>query len=125
MNEIERRILLIDERADANLHAAIVESGGKVTACNAPKEGWNLIYPVPPQLVVVHLYHPNREDVAMLQECRFMAKGVPIVVATTYEQTEILKDLLEDLPAAFLVLPAGPDDVSRVFSEAEQSVNSI
>lgn len=52
-------------------------------------------------------------------------KGAPIVVATTYEQTEILKDLLEDRPAAFLVLPAGPDDVSRLLSELEESVNRI
>ncbi|MDP2605069.1 MAG: hypothetical protein Q8S00_21185 [Deltaproteobacteria bacterium] len=61
----------------------------------------------------------------MLQECRFMAKGAAIVVATTYEQTQILEDVLEDRPAAFLVLPAGPDDVSRVFRGVEESVNSI
>ena len=65
----------------------------------------------------------NPEDVAMLQECRFMAKGAPIVVATTYEQTEILKNVLEDRPAAFLVLPVGPHDVSRVLSAVKQSTN--
>ena len=52
-----------------------------------------------------------------------MAKGAPIVVATTYEQTEILKNVLEDRPAAFLVLPVGPHDVSRVFSAVKQSTN--
>lgn len=123
MNEIKRRVLLIDERGDAHLRAALADSGGKLSSCNSPKDAWDLIYPVPPHFIVVRLYHPNTEDVTMLQECRFMAKGAPIVVATTYEQTEVLKDVLEDRPAAFLLLPAGRDDVIRVFSEVEQSAN--
>jgi DNA-binding NtrC family response regulator len=123
MNDLERNILLIDEQMDEMLYSALVEGGGKVSACQSLSKAWDFIYPVPPHFVVVHLRHPNPEDVTILQECRAMAKGVPIVVATTHEQTEILKTILEDRPAAFLVLPAGPHDVSRVFSEIEQSTN--
>lgn len=123
MIEGEKKILLIDEKLDTSLYIALRDEGYEVVACESSKRAWNLVYPFRPQFIVIHLPQPSRNDVAVLQECRAMAKGVPIIVATSQPKQERIVKMLEDRVASFLSLPVAPHAVRRLLDELEPSVN--
>lgn len=114
---------MIDEKLDTSLYIALRDEGYEVIACESSKRAWNLVYPFRPHFILVHLPQPSRNDIAILQECRAMAKGVPIIVATSQPKRERILKMLEDRVTSFLSLPVKPDAVRKLLDEIESSAN--
>lgn len=111
------KILLIGEDPDIQLSTALQQEGCEVIACESPQKAWGLVYPIRPDLIIVHLRHPGRKDIAALQECRILANGVPIVVATSAPGHEAVMKALEERATAFLSLPVNPQTIKKVLEE--------
>lgn len=123
MIDVGRKILLIDETLDTALYIALRDEGHEVVACESPSGAWNLVYPFQPHLIVIHLANPSRNDIAILQECRAMAKGVPIIVATSDPKPEGIRKTLEDRVASVLPLPVKPREVRKLLDDLEPPAN--
>jgi DNA-binding NtrC family response regulator len=121
--EVGKKILLIDEKLDTSLYIALRHEGHDVIACESSKRAWNLVYPFRPHFIVVHLPQPSRNDIAILQECRAMARGVPIIVATSQPKQEGIIEMLEDRVTSFLSLPVKPDAVRKLLDDLEPPAN--
>lgn len=117
--EGSKRILLIDDKLDTPLYITLREEGHEVIACDSPQKAWNFVYPFRPHFIVIRLPHPSRRDIAILQECRAMAKGVPIIVATSEPGHEAVMKVLEDRATSFLSLPAKGQAVRKLLEELE------
>jgi DNA-binding response OmpR family regulator len=98
-----RRILLIDEIEDSALLAALVRAGYDVLYCDSVQKAWSFVYPHRPHLIILHLYNPNGQCFADLQECRALAEGVPILLATSGHVNGALTKALQH--GAVSVLP--------------------
>lgn len=115
--EIGKKILLIGENPDIPLFTSLQQEGYEVIACESPQKAWCLVYPVRPHFIIVHLRHPSRRDIAVLQECRAMAEGVPIIVAISVPGNEAVMKALEEGATSFLSLPVEPQTVKKVLDE--------
>lgn len=123
MIEAGRKILLIDEKLDTTLYITLREEGHAVIACESSKKAWHLIYPFRPHFILIHLPNPSRTDIALLQECRAMARGVPIVVATSQPGQDGIMKFLEHRVTSFLSLPVTPHAVRRLLDDLEPSTD--
>lgn len=115
--EVVKRILLIDEKWDSPLFISLQQEGYEVIACDSAQKAWGLVFPFRPYVIIVHLHQPSRRDVAILQECRALAEGVPIIVATSVPGHEAAMQALEEGATSFLSLPAKPETIRRVLDE--------
>lgn len=115
--EVVKRILLIDEKWDSPLFISLQQEGYEVIACESAQKAWGLVYPLRPHVIIVHLPNPSRKDAALLQECRALAEGVPIIVATSVPGHEAAMQALEEGATSFLSLPAKPETIRRVLDE--------
>jgi DNA-binding NtrC family response regulator len=118
-----KKILLIDEKSDTPLFVSLQHEGYEVIACESPQKAWGLVYPTRPCFIIVHLHHPSRRDIDALQECRALAEGVPVLVATSLPGNEGVMKALEERATAFLSLPVKPDSMGRILTELEKSIN--
>ncbi len=123
--EPRKRILLIGENPDIAFFTGLQQEGYEVIACESPQKAWNLVFPYRPDFIIVHLHHPSRRDIAILQECRALAEGVPIIVATSVPGNEALMKALEEGATAFLSLPVKPQTIRKVLDELEPSTGGI
>lgn len=121
--EAKKKILLIDEKLDATLFAALQQQGYDVITCESPQKAWALVFPIRPHFVIVHLRHPTRRDLAILQECRALAEGVPIIVATSVPGHETVMQALEEGATSFLSLPAKPQTIKKVLDTLEPAAS--
>lgn len=112
--EVRKKILLIDDDSDIALFAALQQEGYEVVTSNSPQKAWDLVYPLRPHAIIVHLHHPTARDVAILQECRALAEGAPVIVATAAPGYETIVKALEEGATAFLFLPIKPRAIRRV-----------
>ncbi len=106
------RILLIGENSDAVLGAVLRRQGYAAVECDSPDSARDLMHAFRPHLLVVHLRRPA--DVATLQDCRLLAGGIPIVVATSVPGCETAMRALEGGATSFLSLPLEPAKTKRV-----------
>jgi len=81
--EVRTKILLIGENPDIQFFTALQKERYEAIACESPQKASVLVYAFQPHLIIVNLGHPSRNDLATLQECRAVAEGIPIVVATS------------------------------------------
>ncbi|MBI4490625.1 MAG: response regulator [Deltaproteobacteria bacterium] len=123
--EPRKRILLIGENPDIAFFTGLQQEGYEVIACESPQKAWSLVFPYRPDFIIVHLHHPSRRDIAILQECRALAEGVPIIVATSVPGNEALMKALEEGATAFLSLPVKPQTIRKVLDELEPSTGGI
>ena len=119
--ELKRKVLLIGESPDIQLFTALQQEGYDVVACESARKAWGLVHQFRPHCIVVYLHHLSRSDVAVLQECRAMAKGVRIIIATSDGVHERVMKVLEDRVTSFLSLPAKPQAVRKLLDELEPS----
>ena len=115
--DVRKKVILIDDKKDAPLFIALQQEGYEVIACESVQKAWSLVFPFRPHLIVVHLHYPSRRDIAILQECRALAEGVPIMVATSVPGHEAAMQALEEGATSFLSLPAKPETIRRVLDE--------
>lgn len=115
--KIAKKIVLIGDKRDTSLFVALQEEGYEVIACDSAQKAWGLVFPFRPHVIIVHLHQPGRRDIAILQECRALAEGVPIIVATSVPGHEAAMQALEEGATSFLSLPAKPGAIKRVLDE--------
>src|SRR5678815_448376 len=94
--EVRTKILLIGENPDIQLFTSLQKEGYEAITCESPQKAWPLVYAFRPHLIIVHLRHPSRNDIATLQECRAMAEETPVVVATSVPGHETVMRALEE-----------------------------
>jgi DNA-binding NtrC family response regulator len=111
------KILLIGENPDIQLFTALQKEGFEAIASESPQKAWPLVYAFRPHLIIVHLRHPSRNDITTLQECRAMAEGVPIVVATSVPGHETVMRALEEGATSFLSLPVEGTTIKKVLDD--------
>jgi DNA-binding NtrC family response regulator len=115
--EVRIKILLIGENPDLQLFTALQEEGYEAIASESPEKAWPLVYAFRPHLIIVHLRHPSRNDIATLQECRAVAEGIPIVVATSVPGHETVMRALEEGATSFLSLPLEGAKIKKVVDD--------
>lgn len=123
MAEARKKILVIDHQRDTALFVALQQEGYEVIACESAQKAWGLVYPFRPHFIVVHLHHPSRRDMLVLQECHAMAEGVPIIVATSVPGNEAVMKALEEGATAFVSLPMEPQTIRKVLDELQPSTS--
>lgn len=115
--QVRTKIMLIGENPDITFFTALQEEGYEAIACKSAQKAWPLVCEFRPNLIIVHLRHPSRSDIATLQECRAMAEGVPIVVATSVPGHETVIRALEEGATSFLALPLERAKVKKVVDD--------
>ena len=105
LNEI-KKILVIDDNKDAVILGALSKEGYDVIHCDSVHKAWGFVYPHPPHMIIVHLDDPNRAGLAVLHECWALAKGVPIILATSAQINPALTKALQHRAAGILSLPS-------------------
>ena len=120
---VKRKILLIGENPDVQLFTALQQEGYEVITCESPQKAWGLVYEFRPHFIIVHLHHTSRRDITVLQECRAMAEGIPIIVTTSVPVHEAVMKALEAGATAFLFLPIKPQAIRKVLDGLEPSIN--
>jgi len=114
---VRTKILLIGETPDIQLFNALQREGYEAIASESPQKAWPLVYAFHPHLIIVHLRRPSRNDIVTLQECRAMARGVPIVVATSVPGHETVMRALEEGATSFLSLPVEGAKIKQIVDE--------
>ena len=115
--EVRTKILLIGEDPDIPLFTALQKEGYEAIASESPEKAWPLVYAFRPHLIIVHLRHPSRNDIATLQECRVLAEGIPIVVATSVPGHETIMRALEEGATSFLSLPVDGAKIKKILDD--------
>lgn len=123
VTEMGKRILLIGEKPDIELFTALQQEGYEVVALESPYKAWGVQFLYRPHFIVVHLHHPSRKDVAMLQDCLALADRVPLIVATSVLGDKALMKDLQRVATSFVFLPLKPNALREVFDELESSLN--
>src|SRR5262249_50638447 len=114
-----KKILLIDYDKGSALSAALTQEGYDVIHCNAVQKAWCLVYPQRPHLIVIHLDDLDGAGLADFQECRALAEGVPIILATSARVNETLMKVLQHRSAAILDLPLIPATIRETLHDLE------
>ncbi len=115
--EARTKILLIGENPDLQLFTILQNEGYEAIASESPQKAWPLVYAFQPHLIIVHLRHPSRNDIATLQECRAVARGIPIVVATSVPGHETVMRALEEGATSFLSLPLEGAKIRKIVDD--------
>jgi DNA-binding NtrC family response regulator len=112
-----KRILLIDGKSETSLPAALEQEGCDITVCESPQKAWGFVYPIRPDVIILHLQHLSSKDNYALQECLALADGVPVIIATGASRNEAFtKDLRRVVPR-FLSLPLKPNAVREILDD--------
>jgi len=120
---VRKKILLIDDHPDISLFTALQEDGNEVIACESPDKARGLVTLYQPHFIIVHLYHSSKRDLTILQECRALAEGVPIIVAMSNYGNEAVMQALEAGATSFVPLPAKPGIIKKILGELKPTVN--
>ena len=83
-----KRILLIDRDSHSRLASQLALDGRYRVHCASVQDAWNLVYPYPPHIIVLHVYNAGTAALSDFQECRALAGGVPIVLAISALATQ-------------------------------------
>lgn len=116
-----KKILLIDEDKDSALPAAVAQEGYDLVHCDSVQKAWSLVYPHRPHLIILHLYNSDGAGLADLQECRALAEGVPIILATSAKLNRALIKATQHGSAAILAPSSTPESVTEVLHHLEAS----
>jgi DNA-binding NtrC family response regulator len=115
--EVRTKILLIGENPDIQFFTALQKEGYEAIACESPQKASVLVYAFQPHLIIVNLRHPSRNNLSTLQECRAVAEGIPIVVATSVPGHETVMRALEEGATSFLSLPVEGAKIKKVVDD--------
>ena len=128
--EVVKRILLFDEKLDLQLFAALREEGYEVVTCESLYKAWGVHFLYRPHCIIVHLQRPNSRDVTILQECRALVKGGPLIAAITTPGDEAVMKALQDTATFLMFLPLKPQTIRKALqslapSESEKRFRSV
>lgn len=128
--EVVKKILLFDEELDLQFLAALREEGYEVVTCESLYKAWGVHFLYRPHCIIVRLHCPSSRDVTILQECRALAKGGPLIAAITTAGDEAVMKALEEVATAFIFLPVKRQTVRKVLqslaaSESEKQSHSV
>ncbi len=115
--EKRKRILLIDRKLETSLFAALEQEGCDITVCESPQKAWGFVYPIRPDVIILHLQHLSSEDIYALQECLSLADGVPVIIATGASRNEAFTKELRRVVPRFLSLPLKPNAVREILDD--------
>jgi len=114
-----KQILLIDDKKDNILSAAVDGDGYDVIQCDSVRKAWCLVYPRRPHLIILHLDSCKSAALADLQECLALAEGVPIILAASASVHETLMKNPRHRPSAFLTLPLAQGAIRKMVSDLQ------
>jgi len=117
--ENKKQILLIDGKSETSLLAVLEQEGCDITVCDSPQKAWGFVYPIRPDVIILHLQHLSSKDIFALQECLALADGVPVIIATGASRIEAFTKELKRVVPRFLSLPLKPDAVREVLHGLE------
>ena len=117
--ENKKKLLLIDGKSETSVLAALEQEGCEVTVCESPQKAWGFVYPIRPDVIILHLQHLSSKDIFALQECLALADGVPVIIATGASRIEAFTKELKRVVPRFLSLPLKPDAVREVLHGLE------
>jgi len=117
--ENKKKLLLIDGKSETSLLAALEQEGCDISACDSPQKAWGFVYPIRPDVIILHLQHLSSKDIYALQECLALADGVPVIIATGASRIEAFTQELKRVVPLFLSLPLKPDAVREVLHGLE------
>ena len=117
--ENKKKILLIDRKSETSLLAALEQEGCDISVCDSPQKAWGFVYPIRPDVIILHLQHLSSKDIYALQECLALADGVPVIIATGASRIEAFTQELKRVVPLFLSLPLKPDAVREVLHGLE------
>jgi len=117
--ENRERLLLIDETSETSLLTGLAREGYEVTVCESPQKAWGFVYPIRPDLIILHLPHLKGKDIYALQECLALADGVPVIIATGASPIEAFTEKLGRVIPRFLSLPLRRNAVRQVLHGLE------
>ena len=117
--ENKKKLLLIDGKSETSLLAALEQEGCDITVCDSPQKAWGFVYPIRPNVIILHLQHLSSKDIFALQECLALADGVPVIIATGASRIEAFTQELKRVVPRFLSLPLKPDAVREVLHGLE------
>src|SRR5262245_4606540 len=112
-----KKILLIDRNKGSALSAALAQQGYDVTQCDDVKKAWCLVYPQRPHLIVIHLDNLDGAGLADFQECRALAEGVPIILATSAQVDETIMKALQTGDAGIIDLPMFSENIREYIGD--------
>jgi DNA-binding response OmpR family regulator len=118
------RILLIDPAKNSALESALSAQGHAPLHCLSVQQAWNLVYPLRPDLIIVHLCGPGNAALSDLQECRALARGVPIILAISTPLSPSLAKLLEHEAAPVLPISSTPEALRESLHNLETAPGS-
>ncbi|HXG51984.1 MAG TPA: hypothetical protein VNN77_11335 [candidate division Zixibacteria bacterium] len=108
------RVLLIGENVDLCLFAALREQGYETAVSGSSDDTELLVSSFRPHLIIVHVRHQNRIDMATLRKCRAAARGAPVLAAVSVPGHETTLRALEEGATSFLSLPIEGAKVKRI-----------
>ena len=97
-----KRILLIDNATHSPLAGALEREGYHVAHCDCVQKAWDFVYPQRPHVIIFSLHKSDRTALSDLHECRALAGGVPIVLATSVHLSQALLKALPHGTAAIV-----------------------
>lgn len=111
------KILLIGANPELQLFTLLQNEGYEAIASESLEKAWPLIYAFRPHLIIVHLRHPSLNDIATLHECQVVARGTPVVVATSVPGHETIMRALEEGATSFLSLPVEGAKIKKIVDD--------
>jgi DNA-binding NtrC family response regulator len=120
--EKKEKILLIDEKSDTPLIGGLEQQGYEVMRCESPQKAWGFVYPIRPHLIILHLEQPSNRDIYALQECRALADGVPVIIATVASRIQAFVDELGKHALRFIPLPLKPNAIREILHGVQTSI---
>ena len=114
-----KKILLIDNEKSSALATVLEREGYDVVHCDCVQKAWNFVYPLRPHLIILSLRNSNGVALSDLHECRALANGVPIVVATSVHPTRALLNALPHGAAAVVADSLTPKIVRATLHDLE------
>jgi len=121
--ENKKQILLIDGKSETSLFAALEQEGCDIAVCESPQKAWGFVYPIRPDVIILHLQHLSSKDIYALQECLALAGGVPVIIATGASRSEAFTEKLGRVVPRFLSLPLKPNAVREILYDLESSTS--
>jgi DNA-binding NtrC family response regulator len=116
-----KKILLIDKEKHSALSTSLAQEGYDVVHCDSVHKAWNLVYPRRPHVIILSLGDSNGTALFDLQECRVLAEGVPIILATSAHINRAIIKAPRHGAAAVVAATSTPESVSKALHGLEAS----
>ena len=121
-----KKILLIDNEPNSALATALERDGHHVVRCDCVQNAWNLVYPQRPHFIILSIHKFDGAALSDVHECRALAGGVPIVLATSAHISRALRNALPRGAAAAVAVAdlSTPESVRAMLRDPQHSTTT-